>query len=71
MSDNPLQYLISLPLAMIGILVVLQGEKMLFDYLGWGSIFLVVGFISFVLIICGSFVLGDILISKIEVKRKR
>ena len=68
MTDNPLQYLISLPLTVGGIIIVLQGEKLLFDYLGLESIFLFVGFISFVLVVCGSFVFGDKLISVIEVK---
>jgi len=71
LSDNPLQYLISLPLTLILVLVVLHGEKMIFDYLEIGSIFLFVGFISFVLIIYGCFLLGDRLISMIEVRIKR
>jgi Mn2+/Fe2+ NRAMP family transporter len=70
LSDNPLQYLISLPLTLILVLVVLHGEKMLFDYLGIESFFLFIGLVSFVLIIYGCFVLGDKLISMIEVRIK-
>lgn len=57
-------------MTLILIIFVLHGEKMLFDYLGWGSLFLFVGFVSFVLIVYVCFILGDKLISMIEVRRK-
>jgi hypothetical protein len=67
LTDNPLQYVISLPLAVSGAIFILYLEHMVLEE----NAFFIVGFISFVCVIYFAFILGDKLISMIEVKRKR
>lgn len=70
-SDNPIQYAISLPLALLLVILLLSVEKTYIAPLvgNDGNILWGLGLFSFIAIIMGSFYFGDILINKISQRR--
>lgn len=70
-SDNPIQYAISLPLALLLVISLLSVEKTYIAPLvgNDGNILWGLGLFSFIAIIMSSFYFGDMLINKISERR--
>lgn len=70
MTDNPFQYVISLPLTLIIVITVLHIQLTWFEFIGIGQNHaLWVGLFIFIGVMYGCFYLGDTIISRIEEKR--